>query len=220
VLLDGARVVIVGPPNAGKSTLANRLFERPWSIESDQPGTTRDWVHQTTAVRGLPIMLADTAGLRDSGDPLEVEAINKAHPIIRDADVQILVLDARHPESRTFDGRMVNFLQPDRLIVVLNKRDLIPKSDARLNTSNLGAPRTVLVSALMNEGIENLRDAILRTLDLEPEILPAPAIWDPRQLDAITAARSMARQDVAGAAARLQREFCPLRSRNGGSAGL
>jgi tRNA modification GTPase len=85
-LRDGVRVVIAGPPNAGKSSLLNALAGRDAAITSAIPGTTRDIVEAPTAIAGVPFLLADTAGLRDSGDEIEAIGVERAHARLSDAD--------------------------------------------------------------------------------------------------------------------------------------
>jgi small GTP-binding protein len=178
VLLDGARVVIVGPPNVGKSTLANRLFEKPWSIESAEAGTTRDWVHHPIAIDGIPIVLADTAGLRDDTDPIEEQAIRLAHPVIRSADVQILVLDAAGPETQLRKEWLAGLLDRRKLVVVLNKSDLVSPDQAILDVSKISGAVPAVVSALHGHGLDNLRRVILAALFPQGALMPSPCIWD------------------------------------------
>ncbi len=92
LLLGGARVVVVGRPNAGKSTLVNLLARREQIIVSDVPGTTRDYVEQAASVDGIPITLVDTAGIHETADPIEREAISR----IITAPIRIRKVDIRH----------------------------------------------------------------------------------------------------------------------------
>jgi tRNA modification GTPase len=145
VLRDGFRLAIVGRPNAGKSSLFNRLVQRDRAIVTASPGTTRDLVTETVAIDGIPVHLIDTAGLRDSADEAERLGIAKSHQAMAEADVVLLVLDApaiaaanalpaedaailaRHAESA-----------PSILLLALNKTDLLPNQLRNLATlSNL-----------------------------------------------------------------------------------
>jgi tRNA modification GTPase len=94
VLRDGFKLAIVGRPNAGKSSLFNRLVQRDRAIVTSTPGTTRDLVTETVAIGGIPVHLIDTAGLRDSTDEAEQIGIAKSHQAMADADLILLVLDA------------------------------------------------------------------------------------------------------------------------------
>ncbi len=94
---QGRTLAIVGMPNAGKSTIANRLAGRGISLVMDQPGTTRDWVGEAAAVRGWPVVLIDTAGLREAADAIEAEGVRRALERARGADLRLLVLDSACP---------------------------------------------------------------------------------------------------------------------------
>src|SRR5204863_10052028 len=96
-LLHPPRVAIVGAPNVGKSTLANQLFAQRRSITADVPGTTRDYVGEIANIDGLPVMLFDTPGVRDTADPIEAAAIEHSSDVVRDADLILLVMDVMPP---------------------------------------------------------------------------------------------------------------------------
>lgn len=113
-LRDGIRVVIAGPPNAGKSTLLNALAGREAAITSAIAGTTRDIVEAPTAIAGAPFLLADTAGIRDSTDPIEQVGVERALTRIRDADILLWL----GPRAECPEGTSV--------IVVESKSDLTP----------------------------------------------------------------------------------------------
>ncbi|TZF90883.1 tRNA uridine-5-carboxymethylaminomethyl(34) synthesis GTPase MnmE [Cognatilysobacter lacus] len=98
-LRDGLHAVIVGPPNAGKSSLLNALAGVERAIVTDIAGTTRDVLHETVRVEGVELLLADTAGLRDSTDAIEREGMRRAHVELARADLAIVVLDARTIEA-------------------------------------------------------------------------------------------------------------------------
>ena len=102
VVREGVRVAILGPPNAGKSTLLNALAERPAAIVSDVAGTTRDVVQVTLQLGGLPVLVSDTAGLREAtNDPIEVQGMMRAADEAKRAQIQVWVFDAAAPPTRT-----------------------------------------------------------------------------------------------------------------------
>jgi len=109
-LLDGVRVVLTGGPNTGKSTLANALAERERSIVSDTPGTTRDWVEHPAAVAGVPFTFVDTAGLRETDDPVEREAVRRARDQTASADVILQVMDASAPPTAADQQAVAEYL--------------------------------------------------------------------------------------------------------------
>jgi len=130
-LFDGAVVAIVGSPNVGKSSLLNALSGRDRAIVSDMPGTTRDVLEIDFDVHGIPVRLADTAGLRSSDDVIEQEGVRRAELASKQADAVVWVADASRPE--TWD------ISHDADIYIMNKMDLL--SDASLSDHSL--PKTV-----------------------------------------------------------------------------
>lgn len=125
-LREGLRIVIAGRPNAGKSSLLNRLARRDAAIVSDIPGTTRDVLREYIAIDGLPLHIIDTAGLRESSDPLERIGIDRAHGEIAQADRILLVMDDSDPAASAVD---ISTLQLDTektapITFVHNKTDL------------------------------------------------------------------------------------------------
>jgi tRNA modification GTPase len=142
-LRDGFRVVIVGAPNAGKSSLLNALARRDVAIVSEEAGTTRDVIEVHLDLDGLPVVLTDTAGLREAGGKIEIEGIRRALARVEAADLVLWLIDAKKPVSAPPEplasGR-VSFLP------VRNKIDLAPVS----------AVEGISLSAKTGEGIENL----------------------------------------------------------------
>jgi tRNA modification GTPase len=120
-LRDGIMVAIVGPPNAGKSSLFNKIARREAAITSPIAGTTRDIIEVAIDLQGYPVVLADTAGLRDSGDEIEQEGKRRAVQRAEDAEIRLFVFDANHPAEAT--GAAV-WPGPDTILVA-NKMDLL-----------------------------------------------------------------------------------------------
>lgn len=143
---EGLSVAIVGPPNAGKSSLLNALVGRERAIVSDVPGTTRDVVESTITVAGVVVRLLDTAGLDRPRDSLEAEGIRRSHRAIEKSDLLLVVLDG----STRPDAAVLDVTRARARIVVRNKSDLAPHPDAtRLLDS-------VAVSAREGTGLETL----------------------------------------------------------------
>ncbi len=160
LLRDGIRVVIAGQPNAGKSSLLNALAGAELAIVSSVAGTTRDVVAQTIQIHGVPLHVADTAGLRDSSDEVEQIGIARAWSHIEQADAVLFLHDltrAGAPDCEAADAEIRQMLQhklPARVPVldVWNKQDAAPA----------GTPRGgVLLSAITGFGLEALRSALL-----------------------------------------------------------
>ncbi len=124
VVREGFRLAIVGRPNAGKSSLFNRLVERERAIVTATPGTTRDLVTETVAIEGIPVELIDTAGLREAHDEAERMGIAKSHEAMADADVVLLVVDAAVGMSDE-DSAVLRRESGSAVIVAWNKSDLV-----------------------------------------------------------------------------------------------
>jgi len=145
VLREGIRVAIVGLPNAGKSSLLNRLLGMDRAIVSEIPGTTRDTIEESACLRGILFRLTDTAGLRETADPVEREGVARSGRAMECADLILRVFDAqaeKPPERLT-----------EREILVANKSDLFPKA----TNQHIDA---ISVSSLTGEGFEALLDAM------------------------------------------------------------
>ena len=108
-LREGLVVAIAGPPNAGKSTLLNRIARREAAIVSPYAGTTRDVIEVHLDLGGLPVTLLDTAGIRETDDPVELEGVRRAHARAAAADLVLWVVDASEPERR---GCVRSFRKP------------------------------------------------------------------------------------------------------------
>lgn len=163
-LLRGARVALIGPPNAGKSTLANRLIGHERIITADHPGTTRDWVSEIAVVHGWPITLTDTAGVRPTDDALEAESIRRGIGQALRTDLVLLVLDASEPPARLHEtaARLLQRLPNDQpRMLVINKIDL-----ARSLAPGFERDTWLGVSATLGDGLEELTQAVVERLDL------------------------------------------------------
>ncbi len=123
---EGLMVAIIGPPNAGKSSLLNALAKRDAAIVSAIPGTTRDVIEVQMDLGGYAVTLADTAGLREAGDAIEVEGIRRAKRRAADADVKIVVFDGAHYPAR--DESAAALIDADTLTVI-NKSDLVKQKE-------------------------------------------------------------------------------------------
>ena len=123
-LRDGIMVAIIGPPKAGKSSLLNRIARRDAVITAPVAGTTRDIVEVAVDLQGYPVVLADTAGLRDSDDVVEQEGLRRALRRAEEAEIRLFVFDARCPDQARGAAAWPG---PDTILVA-NKIDLVPKS--------------------------------------------------------------------------------------------
>ena len=128
-LRDGLHAVIVGPPNAGKSSLLNALAGSDRAIVTDVPGTTRDVLRESMRLDGLELTLVDTAGLREGGDAIEREGMRRARAELQTADLALVVVDARDPVAGLAAVEADIAAVPLRLLVH-NKSDLLPAAVA------------------------------------------------------------------------------------------
>jgi tRNA modification GTPase len=181
VVRDGFTLAIVGRPNAGKSSLFNRLVERDRAIVTATPGTTRDLVTERVSLEGIPVELIDTAGLRDSADEAESLGIAKSREAMADADVVLLVLDATEPLHEEDRAAMAT-LAGRSLLIVTNKSDLV---------SAIPEPHpfpTLETSALTGAGIPELRSAILSLFNNDAPNVESALLTNLRQQQAVSAA--------------------------------
>jgi tRNA modification GTPase len=175
-LRDGIAVAIVGPPNAGKSSLLNQLARREAAITSPIAGTTRDVIDVAIDLAGYPVVLADTAGLRESADIIEQEGLRRALKRAEEAELRLFVFDACRPgdanSARAWPG-------PDTLLVA-NKIDLAADRDAL----PAGA---IPVSALTGEGLPVLIAALASRIEQSYDIA-APVLTRARHREALETA--------------------------------
>jgi tRNA modification GTPase len=152
----GITLAIVGRPNVGKSSLFNRLLEQDRAIVTDIPGTTRDLVSEVATMRGIPVKLVDTAGIRTAEGLVETLGIERSFQAMADADLTLVVVDLSGAIESQDRELMERAKSQGRALVVGNKLDLA--SQAALPERAIG------VSALTGAGIESLRDAIFEVI--------------------------------------------------------
>ncbi len=169
VVHEGLTLAIVGRPNVGKSSLFNRLVEQERAIVTATPGTTRDLVSETVSIGGIPVRLVDTAGIRTALDEAESIGIRKSLEALADADVVLVVFDITQMSDEGFelDLDLIEKTNGRRRILVCSKADL--HTEARgIVTTKLSASDAsqnepgVFTSAVTGEGIDELREAILK----------------------------------------------------------
>ena len=153
---DGLQIVLVGEPNVGKSSLLNALAGEEVAIVSAIAGTTRDRIKQALNIRGIPLVLVDTAGLRHTADEVEMIGIERTRKSVDEADLVLVLKDATNPKADSLDTHLA---LPEKLprLVVLNKVDLL--MDCSVHQHN--GSDAVYVSAKSGHGLEQLKDAVL-----------------------------------------------------------
>ena len=162
LLRDGIKTVILGAPNAGKSSLLNRLIGKDRALVSPEPGTTRDFIEERIIVGPHCLRLIDTAGFNRSPAPLEKLGMQQTIERALEADLLVVVLDATDSVAPPFPPALLEKLQGSSLIVVLNKTDLAPMAVASFIVPEA---RVIPVSALTGAGMEDLQQAIVNLAD-------------------------------------------------------
>lgn len=155
---DGIITVILGQPNVGKSSLLNLLAGEDRAIVTDIPGTTRDVLEVPVTIRGIPLRLADTAGIRDSLDKVEQIGVQRARNLASRADLTLLVMDMSRPLTDD-DLTLLGTVNKAKSIIVLNKGDLPAQIDSGYFHKQ-GFGHVKKISVLHEQGIEDLKQAI------------------------------------------------------------
>ncbi|MEK3798896.1 tRNA uridine-5-carboxymethylaminomethyl(34) synthesis GTPase MnmE [Peribacillus sp. FSL H8-0477] len=158
ILRDGLSTVIIGRPNVGKSSLLNSLVHENKAIVTDIPGTTRDVIEEYVNVRGVPLKLVDTAGIRETEDIVERIGVERSRAVLKEADLILLVLN-NSAELTHEDELLFEAVKGMDVIVIINKTDLPRKIDLD-RVKQIGAKQIVSTSLLEDQGIDDLEEAI------------------------------------------------------------
>jgi tRNA modification GTPase len=203
-LRDGIAVAIIGPPNAGKSSLLNQMAQREAAITSPVAGTTRDVIEVAVDLAGYPVVLADTAGLRESGDAIEQEGLRRALARAEAAELRLFVFDARRPE----DAHGATAWPGPATLLIANKVDLLADR-TRLPEEALA------VSALTGEGLPELIQTLAERI-AEGYQVEAPLLTRARHREALEAAVEALRRSLDAGLAELRAEDLRLAWRSFG----
>lgn len=162
ILRDGATVAIAGVANVGKSRLLNRLLGEERAIVTEIPGTTRDYLSGELTLSGVPVRLVDTAGLRDTSDPVEREGVRRSREILAGADLSLFILDGSRPPHE--GDRQAYAEVADRPHLLLRNKSDLPPAGAVGEFEGPGMKGALSVSAKTGEGVEALLEAMSREL--------------------------------------------------------
>jgi tRNA modification GTPase len=171
---DGAKIVIVGKPNVGKSSILNNLLSEERSIVTNIPGTTRDVIQENLVINGVLFRIVDTAGLRKSEDVVEKSGIQRTEDQLNSADLVLFVIDSLEGFC-TEDKEILDFIKSekniseDKTIVIYNKRDLLTGKDFNLKSKECFWKNYLYVSAKTGEGM-NLLKSMLYDLALDEKL--------------------------------------------------
>jgi len=171
IVREGVKVALVGEPNVGKSSLLNALLDEQKAIVSSIPGTTRDVVEGELNVKGVALHLLDTAGIRQSKGEIERQGVERSKKAIQEADLILLVVDAREKRMTPEEQAIVDACQGRNIIVCHNKADLLARRE----------PGVLYASAKTGD-VEELKGAIYRSLSLTDEAFQKPSLANERQL--------------------------------------
>ncbi len=202
IVHEGLMLAIVGRPNAGKSSLFNRIVQRERAIVTATPGTTRDLVTERVSLGGIPVELVDTAGMREASDEAEQIGIRKSREALADADMVLMVLDATAAPGHE-ELELLATLAQRRALVVVNKSDLAQPSSAMEEAlAGIGLP-VVHTSALSGQGVDELKKRMLalvgeRAVETESGMLTSLRQYQAVSgtLEGLAAAAAAAGQDI------------------------
>jgi len=162
ILKEGINTVIVGKPNVGKSSFLNLLLDEERAIVTDIAGTTRDTLEESVSLDGITLNLIDTAGIRNTDDPVEQIGVNKAKKSLEEADLMIYMVDSSIPLDES-DLEIIPLLDPFKTIVLLNKSDLTPvvtKEMVEQYFKDGILPQCITIAAGKKEGLERFSGLI------------------------------------------------------------
>src|SRR5215207_10039610 len=185
LLQEGVRVAITGRPNVGKSSLFNSLIERERAIVTDIPGTTRDTLTEAIDLEGIPVILTDTAGLRETSDGIETLGIERTRMAMSDSDLVLVVLDGTDGVGPA-DLELIHQTENARRLVVMNKSDL---PGFNIPASCVEELRPINVSALTGEGLATIRAAILASVNSDGSDEGGLLITNARHYDLLCSTR-------------------------------
>jgi tRNA modification GTPase len=187
LIKDGIRTVIVGKPNVGKSSILNALLKEERAIVTEIAGTTRDTIEEFLTIKGIPLKIIDTAGIRETEDIIEEIGVNKSRKAIEDADLILMILDATIDISEE-DKKLLEEIKGKPHIVIINKIDIGNK----IKSQDISSDNIVEISAKTLEGLEELEEKIesmfnLNQISIDNEVI----ITNTRHKNLITTTKDM-----------------------------
>lgn len=170
IFRDGISVIILGHPNVGKSSLLNALLREERAIVTAIPGTTRDTIEEFLDIKGMPVRIIDTAGIRDNAEEVEEMGIVRARRKLAEADLVLLIVDGTQPPGAA-DTRLYQSVGDKKTLLVVNKTDLACQDPALFDAAFPALPR-VFISARTQAGITDLENALF-------SLVTGGSNWDP-----------------------------------------
>lgn len=165
IIKEGIKVAIIGKPNAGKSSLLNAILKEDRAIVTDIEGTTRDSIEEFVEIKGIPVKIIDTAGIRNARDEVEKIGIKKAKQIADEADIVIAIFDGSR-ELDEQDKEILEIIKNKRSIIVINKKDL-KQEENTIKQLDDAKKDIINISALYKDGIEKVNNKIAEIFELD-----------------------------------------------------
>ena len=159
IIREGLKTIIVGKPNVGKSSLMNALLKETRAIVTDVPGTTRDVIEEHLNLRGIPLVLMDTAGIRDTDDLVERIGVDRAKKLFDEADLVMMMLDASTPVNKD-DLDIMEMIQKRKALIIINKTDLPTVLSQKDLPDWIEDHQILKISLLEEEGLDQLEEAL------------------------------------------------------------
>ena len=175
IIRDGLKVAVVGKPNVGKSSLLNALLKEDKAIVTSIPGTTRDIVEGQISLGGIPLIIYDTAGIRQTDDIIESIGVNKSLKVIQEADLVLVVVDSNQGIDKETED-IIKEIKNKNYLLVYNKTDLSSYKDGYINISAI------------NQDIDELKNAIYEMYGINEETFKTPSLNNARQLGLLSSA--------------------------------
>ena len=214
ILREGLVTGIVGKTNVGKSSLLNALLRENRAIVTDIPGTTRDVIEEQLNVRGIPLKILDTAGIRETEDAVEKIGVQRSREIFKQADLVIFMIDA----SKKLDQEDYDFLElikERRALVVINKTDLEEAIDVDKIKEIIGDKRLIRISLLKSSRLEELEDALEEMVyEGEGFSKEQPFITNTRHQQAVNAALQSVKEGISALEDRMPLDFVEVDFKN------
>ena len=157
IIKEGIKTVILGKPNVGKSSLMNFLLNENRAIVTDIPGTTRDTIEEYVNIKGVPLRIIDTAGIRETDDRVEKIGVEKALDKVREADLVIMIFDSSK-ELEIEDERILDYIKNKKVIYIKNKTDLENKLD--LSSYKEIEEEILNISIVKNQGLDDIIEKV------------------------------------------------------------
>ncbi|MCK5567022.1 MAG: tRNA uridine-5-carboxymethylaminomethyl(34) synthesis GTPase MnmE [Actinomycetia bacterium] len=163
IIKNGIKAAIVGKPNVGKSSILNLLSKKEKAIVTEIPGTTRDAVEEILYIEGIPLILIDTAGIRDTDDRIEKIGVEKSLKQIDDAELVIIVLDGSR-EFDDIDKKIIKKIEEKKTICCINKKDIRQKINIDNIAGHFPTENIIKISALKGNGVKELEERIKKMI--------------------------------------------------------